>query len=137
MIPDHIALYGLLRPGHGPFERMDLGAALEPAGPCLIRGMLHDLGPYPGLRPGDGTVRGQLYRIRDGRVLRRLDAFEDYDPRRPRRSLYLRRPVRLLEPAVVAWIYAYNRAPPAGSRIAGGTWTPGSKAQRLPRTSCS
>jgi gamma-glutamylcyclotransferase (GGCT)/AIG2-like uncharacterized protein YtfP len=139
MTCDHIVFYGLLRPGHGPFERFRLGDALEHAGPCRIRGVLHDLGPYPGLRPGAGAVHGHLYRIRNARVLRVLDAFEAYDSRRPRRSEYLRRPVRLLSPDLIAWVYVYNGKPRPGSRLGGETaaWPPVRSRQRLPRTSCS
>jgi gamma-glutamylcyclotransferase (GGCT)/AIG2-like uncharacterized protein YtfP len=120
----HIAFYGLLNPGHGPFERLRLGAALEPAGPCLIPGRLYDLGRYPGLRRGAGAVRGRLFRIRDRRVLRALDAFEEVRRDRPRLSLYLRRPLTLLDPPVRAWVYVYNRPPGPGSRLAEGRWPP-------------
>jgi gamma-glutamylcyclotransferase (GGCT)/AIG2-like uncharacterized protein YtfP len=124
MIPRHIAFYGLLNPGHGPFEKFRLGEALELIGPCHIPGRLHDLGAYPALKRRPGMAEGRLYRIRDPRVLKPLDDFEAYWPRRPKQSEYLRRPVLLTEPAVWAWVYVYNRRPPAGSLVPEGPWTP-------------
>ena len=130
MIPEHIAFYGLLNPGHGPFETFGLGEALELVGPCRIPGRLHDLGTYPALRRGHGLAEGRLYRIIDRKVLRLLDGFEAYAPRRPKQSEYLRRPVWLAEPALPAWVYIYNRQPPAGSRVPDGPWRPSERLSR-------
>ncbi|MEN3974620.1 gamma-glutamylcyclotransferase family protein [Emcibacter sp. SYSU 3D8] len=124
MSPRHIAFYGLLNPGHGPFEKFRLAEALDLVGPCRIPGRLHDLGAYPGLTRRPGMTEGRLYRIRDPRVLRLLDAFEAYWPRRPKQSEYLRRPVLLANPALWAWVYVYNRKPPAGSLAPEGPWAP-------------
>jgi gamma-glutamylcyclotransferase (GGCT)/AIG2-like uncharacterized protein YtfP len=124
MIPQHIAFYGLLNPGHGPFETFRLGEALDYAGPCRIPGRLHDLGAYPALVRGLGMAEGRLYRIRDPRVLRPLDGFEAVVRGVPKASEYLRRPIMLAGPAVLAWVYVYNRRPPPGSRVPDGPWTP-------------
>ena len=124
MKPAHLAVYGLLIPGQGAFEAFGLDRALAPAGACRIRGRLFNLGGYPGLVPGAGTVHGQLFRIQDPACLKRLDAYENYDPADPRGSEYLRRPLKLIEPEVMAWVYVYNRTPPLGRRIADGRWQP-------------
>jgi gamma-glutamylcyclotransferase (GGCT)/AIG2-like uncharacterized protein YtfP len=44
-----------------------------------VRGRLLDLGPYPGLVGGGGTVRGELYRIDAPEVLPVLDREEGYN----------------------------------------------------------
>jgi gamma-glutamylcyclotransferase (GGCT)/AIG2-like uncharacterized protein YtfP len=124
MMVRHIAFYGLLNPGHGPFERLGLADALEFVGPCRIRGRLYDLGDYPALVRGEGMAEGRLYRIRDPRVLKPLDGFEAVVRDVPKASEYLRRPIRLDDPAVTAWVYIYNRRPPPGTRVPDGPWRP-------------
>jgi gamma-glutamylcyclotransferase (GGCT)/AIG2-like uncharacterized protein YtfP len=49
--------------------------------PATVRGTLYDLGPYPALVPGEGWVRGELWRLRAEHVaptLAALDAVEGY-----------------------------------------------------------
>ena len=123
MTPRYVAFYGLLMQGYGPFEEMGLADALEPAGPCRLRGRLYDLGGYPGLIAGEGVVEAQLYRIARQSVMRLIDDFEDFDPADPKGSLYIRKVVKLLEPDREAWVYFYNRRPSLGTRIKGGRWT--------------
>jgi len=92
-------------------------------GPCLCSGELFDLGDYPGLRPGNARVVGELYAVLDSATFVRLDEFEGFDPAKPRESLYLRERVELIEPAKTqAWIYTYNHVPDASERITSGDW---------------
>lgn len=123
---DRIALYGSLMRGLGALESLGVASGLHFEGSCSIPGQLFDLGSYPGLRPGSGRVRGELYRLDRGewrRALARLDEFEDFDPLRPNESLYLRVRVDLLEPAdCSAWLYVYNRQPDPRLRIPDGDW---------------
>ena len=91
-----------------------------------VRGRLLDLGAYPGLIGGAGTVRGELYRIDAPEVLPALDREEGYNfDRRPATvTLASGRRAR-------AWVYwyrgsqhravairdgDYRRARPAGDR---------------------
>lgn len=110
----HVALYGSLRRGSAQHVRFGLPSALRYVGARMLRGVLYDLGPYPGLKPGDGLVEAELYRIVDARVLERLDRYEGYDPRDEVRSAYVRRVVRVPAlatrpaPACAAWVYWYN-----------------------------
>lgn len=120
----HIAFYGSLNPGHGPFEALGLEDTLAFATACRIPGRLYDLGDYPGLIRGNGVVAGRLYRLLDTRVLRKLDDYEEIQRGRPKASLFLRRPVRLVDPAVTAWVYVYNRKPPPGTLVRRGIWSP-------------
>jgi gamma-glutamylcyclotransferase (GGCT)/AIG2-like uncharacterized protein YtfP len=116
-----IALYGSLR-SLAVRKRLGLAVWLRRAGPCRIGGLLYDLGDYPGLAPGDGIVRGELFEIRDQRALAAMDEFEDVVPGNPRVSLYLRERWRLIEPDVESWVYVYN-SPVAGlPRVPGGDW---------------
>lgn len=53
--------------------------------------MLH-LGGFPGIVPGEGIVKGELYEI-DDEILRRLDGIEGFREDDPKHSLYLREKV--------------------------------------------
>jgi gamma-glutamylcyclotransferase (GGCT)/AIG2-like uncharacterized protein YtfP len=83
---------------------------------------LHDLGEYPGLVRGEGTVAGELYEVRDSRAFGLLDEFEGYDPCDVDGSFYVRRAVRLREPEIDAWVYVYNRSVKGAPLIREGDW---------------
>lgn len=119
---DLLAAYGLLRPRADGLDRLKLRRAVRALGPCLIPGRLIDLGDYPGLLPGKGEVAGDLVRILDHRAGAPLDAFEDFDPRRPERSAYVRVRIMLIRPAVHAWVYVWNGREDAGAPVAKGDW---------------
>lgn len=119
---DRIAFYGLLLTGLRAEAMPHLPDALRFERECRIPGVLYDLGGYPGLRPGQGSVRGELYRIDARAVLEQLDAFEGFNPADTERSLYVRRRLGLLEPAGTAWVYIYNREPGARPLIPSGDW---------------
>ena len=106
---EYVAVYGSLREGFALPDAPDVGSALLDRGNCRIPGQLYDLGEYPGLVPGEGSVVGDLFEVRDLSVFRLLDRYERYDALHPKDSLYLRRVVRLLQPQVDAWVYLYNR----------------------------
>ena len=72
--------------------------------------------------PGEGSVVGDLFEVRDLSVFRLLDRYERYDALHPKDSLYLRRVVRLLQPQVDAWVYLYNRTVEGKPRIESGDW---------------
>ncbi|MDX1580917.1 MAG: gamma-glutamylcyclotransferase family protein, partial [Alphaproteobacteria bacterium] len=88
-----IFLYGLVRYRQPAFEELRLGEGLKFLSAATAPGMIFDLGDYPGFVAGAGEVKGDLFEITNPRILERLDAFEDYDPNRPGRSLYIRRPI--------------------------------------------
>jgi len=112
-------VYGLLRPG---FEGAELLGDARTLGAATTRGWLYELGGYPGLIAGEGTVHGIVCDVYAAR-LPAIDEFEGYDPRDPAGSLYLRETLTAwcvdTGKAVIAQAYRYNRqAPPAG-------WIPG------------
>lgn len=121
-------VYGSLR-RDAPDGRADLlGDGAELVGRGRVRGRLLDLGAYPGLVPAvtrEERVRGELYAIRSRRTLAALDAYEDYDPRRPERSLFLRREAQVeLDSGNTtrAWVYWYAGPVGRGRRIASGDY---------------
>ncbi len=128
----YLVLYGSLRQGHRDFETLRLAETLQFCGPCQLKGVLLDLGDYPGFVLDHRSdligrseharrlqiLRGELYQFKgDPRpVLETLDKFERFnapDLRRLQRwsnsgSLYVRRPVWLEQPRLKAYVYEYN-----------------------------
>jgi gamma-glutamylcyclotransferase (GGCT)/AIG2-like uncharacterized protein YtfP len=110
-----LAFYGTLMSGMPPRpHRPDLAPHVRLVSGCLIPGRLIDLGPYPALVPGDGVVRGELWRTTSADALGLVDAWEGAE--------YVRREIELLEPAVTAWVYVWDRAAAGHAAISGGDW---------------
>jgi gamma-glutamylcyclotransferase (GGCT)/AIG2-like uncharacterized protein YtfP len=123
--------YGTLIAGSGSEVARAVHDMLRPIGPATARGALYAVGDprgwYPVLLPGREQVHGMHYESTAdfGRAeLARLDAYEDFDPRDPARSLYLRREISVTGADGArrkAQAYRYNRALPASARpIPGG-----------------
>ncbi|TVQ73008.1 MAG: gamma-glutamylcyclotransferase [Chromatiaceae bacterium] len=86
VVSTRVFVYGTLLKGlcrHGALRKARF------LGRAHTHGQLFDLGSYPGLKAGPGTVHGEVYEV-DALTLSRLDRIEDYDPNRPTNSLYLR-----------------------------------------------
>lgn len=133
LLPNLLFVYGLLQPGLTGFRALQLGQHVRVIGPDRIRGRLYDLGRYPGVRLDQpGIVRGAVLQICSGAarqnaicqnvIWKRLDAYEQYDPRRPARSEYQRRTVTLLESGQSAWIYECCRTAVSHRVISSGIW---------------
>ena len=58
-------------------------------GPTIIRANLFDLGYFPGIKPGEGAVVGELYEI-DEETLKILDEIEGYYEKNEKDSLFIR-----------------------------------------------
>ncbi len=120
---DLIAFYGTLMSTAPPLPGAPrLAGLVEVVGPCVLHGVLHDVGSYPALAPGTGRVRGELCRIASAEALAVLDAWEDYAVDDEPGSEYLRRRVRLLEPDGEAWTYTFNRSPTGLAVVPEGDW---------------
>jgi gamma-glutamylcyclotransferase (GGCT)/AIG2-like uncharacterized protein YtfP len=119
---EQVAVYGSLREGFGVDDRPDVGNKLVDKGRCVIKGAIYDVGGYPGLADGDGVVVGELYEVLDLTVFPQLDEFEKYNPLAREKSLYLRLPLRLVDPPVDAWVYVYNSDVTGRRRIDSGDW---------------
>jgi gamma-glutamylcyclotransferase (GGCT)/AIG2-like uncharacterized protein YtfP len=122
--PELVFVYGTLKRGHGNHHwLLDAPFLGEAVLPDVV---LHDLGPFPMAVPGEGIVRGEVYRV-DAAGLARLDRLEGY----PR--LYDRRPLPLAD-GRQAWVYLGRPHQVRHvSAIADGCWqgpAPGSAVRR-------
>jgi gamma-glutamylcyclotransferase (GGCT)/AIG2-like uncharacterized protein YtfP len=107
-----VAFYGTLRSGCGGEQERALTKSAQALGPCRIQGKLLNEGAWPGLVKGDGIVKGDLYAMTQ-REIEAVDVHEGSD--------FSRQRVRLLDPAVEAWVYFYARAD-HGHVIPSGDW---------------
>lgn len=116
-------VYGTLLYGSG-HRRIDqlIASHTMRLGTGTVQARVYDLGPYPGAIPHASPtdyVTGHVLRLRGGAAtLRILDRYEQYDPRHPTRSVFVRArtPVTLHDGRkITAWIYWYNR-PVMGKR---------------------
>lgn len=79
----HVFVYGTLRPGGFYHRRLVAGHPVI-ATPAWTRGQLYALSPgYPGLRPGENRVAGDVLSFDDDGLLRALDELEGFDPAHP------------------------------------------------------
>jgi gamma-glutamylcyclotransferase (GGCT)/AIG2-like uncharacterized protein YtfP len=60
---DYLFAYGTLIPGCEPEAMNVVCSHMELIGAATIRGILYDLGTYPGVVEGDGTVHGVVLRV--------------------------------------------------------------------------
>lgn len=134
--------YGTLAEDHDSPVTQDILPRLSGGATATVQGQLravrHARGWYPVLVRGRGRVVGRLYRtgrhfsLRD---LRRLDAYECFDPRNPRRSEYVRRTLSVLGPRMVtvrAQAYLYGQACHVGMPvIASGSFVRFLRERRL------
>ena len=116
-------VYGTLCRG---LSRNDILRHAEYLGPALTQGVLTDMGQYPALNPGEGTVIGEVYQIAGEDILDRLDEIEGYKGDIINESLYRRekQAVRLFSTGewVDAHIYIYNRPSSSVIPIPGGDY---------------
>lgn len=120
-MPNFFAAYGSFRLATRRLETPALRSARH-VGPCLIRGDLYQMGGYAVLKPGDGTVVGDLLELPWQFDFSSFDQYEDYHQRKPWACRYIRRLVRLVEPNVDAWVYVYRWPVDASTRFRSGDW---------------
>src|SRR5215469_6727300 len=113
---DYLFVYGTLAKENAPRTIADTVRKLKYVGKGSISGRLYDLGEYPGAILGAGAgakIFGEIYELpSDPKLLNRLDAYEDFDPKRPAKSLFVRRKTSISRPnrkRVKGWVYEYNR----------------------------
>ena len=112
---DFLFAYRTLRPGLAPQEIAHIVRQLREVGNGVVRGILYDLGDYPGaiLDPlSEFEILGTVFALpQDEEVLRRIDAYEAFHPESPEMSLFLRMicPVKVdTGMTLPCWIYVYN-----------------------------
>lgn len=98
---DLLFAYGTLMRGYA-LNRLLVGRATF-LGEARAGGRLLDLGRYPGVVPGAGTVHGEVYRLADPELLRTIDREEGYNFERRRTTVMLAEGRRAR-----AWIYRYR-----------------------------
>ena len=98
---EHLFAYGTLMRGYRRHRFLAAGATL--VGEATAPGRLLDFLHYPGLIPGRGRVRGQLYRLHRAEVLPVLDREEGYNFVRGRTTVTLVGGRRTR-----AWVYRYR-----------------------------
>jgi gamma-glutamylcyclotransferase (GGCT)/AIG2-like uncharacterized protein YtfP len=126
---EYLFSYGTLLPGHAPAEIAGAVAQLRPIGRGTVRGVLYDLGDYPGAvfdSASDKRVLGTVFRIpNDTTFLDKLDEYEGFDPSASRTSLFIRKrhPVRLSTGRTLhCWVYEYNGKRRGLSVLANGVY---------------
>ena len=104
--------------GFAPTKIARVAAKLRPVGEGFVRGVLYDLGGYPGAvadAAAKSKIAGTVMELpEDEGVLARLDKYEGFDPQAPTTSEYIReRQIVELEAggAVECWFYRYNWKP--------------------------
>ncbi len=112
---EYIFIYGTLSPEIVPDEIADVVRKLRLIGEGFVYGKLYDLGEFPGAKLGGRSrtkIRGRVYQLpSDKKLIKSLDAYEEFIPGKPGQSLYLRKktPVMLESgKRIEAWIYEYN-----------------------------
>lgn len=119
--PDFIFVYGTLRPTSGG-EASGFVQHLKTAGRATVRGMLYDLGSYPGLVEGLGVVHGELLQISSPADLDRLDCYEECEGELPLFRRVRTEALREDGARVTAWVYLYARDVSQGTRITSGDY---------------
>jgi gamma-glutamylcyclotransferase (GGCT)/AIG2-like uncharacterized protein YtfP len=125
MSKERIFVYGTLRKGFPLHKYLSDKAKFIGAG--SIRGLLYDLGKYPGALPSkEGEVKGELYELENGSThLIELDRVEGYDPANPEKSLFVRSltDVKLSDQkSTRAWFYFLPSKPSKGRLISSGDY---------------
>jgi gamma-glutamylcyclotransferase (GGCT)/AIG2-like uncharacterized protein YtfP len=129
----HLFVYGTLRPPRAGARADDsrLYPAIAPyvleAVPARLPGAtLYDLGAYPGARPGEGTLYGDLLYVRPP-ALDLADRCEGHPDFFHRQEVMVQTSTGLVQ----TWIYwAPARLVDGQPRIAGGNWFDRSIGQR-------
>jgi gamma-glutamylcyclotransferase (GGCT)/AIG2-like uncharacterized protein YtfP len=107
--------YGTLMQGYALHHVLGPRSAFLGLG--RVSGILLDLGPYPGLIAGRGTVRGELYRLAGRELLPVLDREEGYNFQRSRTLV-----TRDGGGTSRAWVYRYRGARTRAVRIRDGDY---------------
>jgi gamma-glutamylcyclotransferase (GGCT)/AIG2-like uncharacterized protein YtfP len=126
---DYLFAYGTLQPGLAPTKIARVAAKLLPVGEGSVRGVLYDLGGYPGAVAdpnANSKILGTVMELpEDDGLLARLDAYEGFNPQSPATSEYIRE-LQVVElktgGTVECWFYRYNRKPKDADRVESGEW---------------
>ena len=126
---EYLFAYGTLQPGLAPKSMAQATAKLRAVGPGFVRGVLYDLGHYPGAiadASATGKISGTVMELPDDSdVLRALDDYEGFDPQSPDTSEFIRERQKV-EMAnggtLMCWFYRYNGPLDETQIIMSGSW---------------
>jgi gamma-glutamylcyclotransferase (GGCT)/AIG2-like uncharacterized protein YtfP len=126
---EYLFAYGTLQPGLAPKSMEQATAKLRAVGAGFVRGVLYDLGHYPGAiadAGAAGRISGTVMELPDdGDVLRALDEYEGFDPQSPDTSEFIRerQKVEMANGGTrMCWFYRYNGRTDAARVIQDGEW---------------
>jgi len=114
--PDYLFVYGTLRKGFEIPVQKRISGDIEWLGLSEIRGKMYDIGDYPAALPlqrhEKSVIRGEVIKIKHpAKVMKLLDRYEGYDPKKLERSEYYRDKQKLVlenGQKIEAWVYWYN-----------------------------
>ena len=104
---------------------------MELVGRATVRGLLYDLGAFPGVVEGDGTVRGVVLRVPSA-AWAQLDRYEACPgPSHPDGLFHRVKTHATMEDGqdVECWLYIYARDVSGFDMIPSGRWEPKSKLE--------
>ncbi len=120
-----VFVYGTLRQGDCRFGLQSLVGVLHEEAELKGFDMLSINGSFPGLVPGEGTVKGEVHVFKTFETLDRIEGFSE---RNLERSLYLRQKVTVSTPEgeMEASTYVFNQDPDVArkrySSVETGDW---------------
>jgi gamma-glutamylcyclotransferase (GGCT)/AIG2-like uncharacterized protein YtfP len=109
-----LAVYGSLRRRSLGKQGFFVLRNLRFHGHGVLRGRLFIQNGYPGVLEQSGFVRVEVYRVLSKTVWEILDRYEGFIPSLGNRSLFYRKEVALLRPALRASVYFLGREIPRG-----------------------
>lgn len=115
---DRLFVYGTLRAGaHRMHAVLARGATL--LGHARVRGLLVDLGTYPGFveTAENRWVTGELWRLHDPSLFARLDAYEGDEYERRLQEVH-----PSTGPSLTAWVYVYRGPVDLHAIVEHGDW---------------
>ena len=121
----YLFTYGTLQPERAPAEIASAVHGLQVLGKGWVRGVLYDLGEYPGavLDEEAEEIEGTVCKLpANPGILRQLDAYEEFDPGAPESSLFVRGLHQVMLDSgrtLACWVYVYNRDPAGAKTIQG------------------
>ena len=117
---DYVFVYGTLMKGMIREKVMEDGSDFYCKG--TAKGILYDIGDYPGMIPGEGTIHGEVYKATDMfQFIQYLDRIEGYVGD----NCLFERKIQQIDTATgKIWAYVYHYAQPLESfdEIASGSW---------------
>ena len=126
---EFVFLYGTLLPQFVPEAMRDVVARLHFHGDGSLRGVLYDLGEYPGAvfdTTTDMRVNGSVFELpEDPQVLEALDRYEGYEPTPHATNRFVRKLQRVdltTGDTIEGWAYEYNGNPDGALVIASGRY---------------